>query len=995
MKLTAFQNRLEEHFSALRADRSTGPGDRPVFALEHGLSEQDIDTLKAAVCSELSVGALRWEHRLPWTVYAAELGYLYSGFEYWQTFASMTPGWPTDDRRSKDWIRQCFSDFAKTYGGATPTGSWAMHFSRICWPITHAILPRDLQQQLARILYVLRHDITSRVLDSPRRMGELIASQCVGTSSRFQLLVQEPAFIGQIATALLSQRDRATSDLILQPTLLRIGRDLDRERVARTWMQDVRRQIQRQVRFQHPVGVGGRASARSGNAGDDDRPETSLGLEPRVVLRPVEGGQWDVVIELPDLSHVPSHFPSLRDLLNDARCRVGGSSQRWRARGWLMRGPQKIRLQQWPSCAEPVLQFEQSTEELDWLLQNECLLRPKPVRLFRVASDGLAHELQGAPVRTGNEYLLLSEDEPAEELPLGVTRAVLRCEGMHGLLLDLPDTFTPELIGTLDRLGVSRAETIDVWPAGLVPARWGADDAATWLATETPCVGLCANHMVERFVLRLADDVLHVEPGGPGEPVFVELPRLDPGRHTLHVSATGAGGEPVVTPAELSIQIRRPRKWRSGNGRQGALLVIVDPTEPTLEQLWEGNLDVEVHGPRDQRVQGTISLYQKGDVTPLAQVALPALKIPVSQEAWHAATRTHVQSNRELQTVYDAAYHAEVNLRVEGIGSHKIIAEREFAPLRWAVSRNKQAFQLRIIDDTGGQDPLMVHHHKFDTPDIGSVLDAARFHIDAGAGAQAGLYVASTGSHRRSVVIPTQVRTLQDLNVEPRIRQGRRTPADIVALLQLIELWGDARLTGSIDSGFKCRKVLEALLRQIFAVIGGGRWGNVEQAFNGLMKDGRTEALREARREISHQRHEEALGVVLERDAEELAKVAVKERVYRLASLGHRYLGLPKPADHPDHIAVGNPGRARTAPENSQTHLRGQSEWLAEFSLRLAGSPVGLLGWAGDQAPDALASLLETPALARAARFMVLSVAGASASQAIAPKILYSNWEWQ
>src|SRR3712207_7713201 len=60
--------------------------------------------------------------------------------------------------------------FKRQFAGATPSGRWAEHFSIIAWPITHAILPRDLQQQLARILYDLRHSFSAR--SEERRVGK-------------------------------------------------------------------------------------------------------------------------------------------------------------------------------------------------------------------------------------------------------------------------------------------------------------------------------------------------------------------------------------------------------------------------------------------------------------------------------------------------------------------------------------------------------------------------------------------------------------------------------------------------------------------------------------------------------------------------------------------------------------------------------------------------------------------------------------------------------
>ena len=367
MDLRNWQIRLNEHFSSLGARRSA---DEPIFALEHGLDEQEVAAVLAAVRAEILVGEARWEHRLPWIIYAAELGYLYSGDEYWQTFEEQTPGWT--EHGDRYWIRRCFHDFLKRYGGAEPTGPWARQFSIICWPITHAILPRDLQRQLAKVLFELRYLLTSDALATPRRLGELVAGRSWGTSSRFQRLADAPLLIGQIAAALLLQGERRASSLILPATLSRIGQDLDREQRVRSWMRSARESAQRHIHFQHGV------VPRRGRGPDEEddegqvRGQTRVGVEPRLLLRPAAEGQWSVMLDVPDFGHIPARFPCLRDTLIGSRCRIVGSSGRPLARGRLMFGPQRILLRQWPPENQPLLEFERSTPELDYLVVRQA-----------------------------------------------------------------------------------------------------------------------------------------------------------------------------------------------------------------------------------------------------------------------------------------------------------------------------------------------------------------------------------------------------------------------------------------------------------------------------------------------------------------------------------------------------------------------------------------------------------------------------------------------
>ena len=61
-----------------------------------------------------------------------------------------------------------FRKFRQIYNGVVPSGPWAKHFSIIAWPITHAVLPRYLQQQFARALYDLRFMLLQLTLSSPK-----------------------------------------------------------------------------------------------------------------------------------------------------------------------------------------------------------------------------------------------------------------------------------------------------------------------------------------------------------------------------------------------------------------------------------------------------------------------------------------------------------------------------------------------------------------------------------------------------------------------------------------------------------------------------------------------------------------------------------------------------------------------------------------------------------------------------------------------------------
>ena len=176
-----WHSQLHDHFSRLRAVRDSFRPDSPVFALEHGLDlEEELPALKDAVRAAVAGGRLPSHAGLPLVVYAAEIGYRYQGDEYWPVFEEETPGWQRRGAAGRRNIRTKYEVFATTFGGARPSGAWARWFKNIAWPITHAVLPADLQRHLARLLSDYRHEFTAELLDDHDALGERIAAYSGG-----------------------------------------------------------------------------------------------------------------------------------------------------------------------------------------------------------------------------------------------------------------------------------------------------------------------------------------------------------------------------------------------------------------------------------------------------------------------------------------------------------------------------------------------------------------------------------------------------------------------------------------------------------------------------------------------------------------------------------------------------------------------------------------------------------------------------------------------
>lgn len=230
LPLDGLHSFLDQHFrklANLRADSGV-----PLFALEHGLSTLQIEEMSSLLRTHLASGERPSKYWLLWVVYAAEIGYGYTGEEYWHSFEEKTPGWELHHRNSlRDWYRK----FQTTYLGVVPSGAWAENFPIIAWPITHAILPKYLQYQFARAIYQNRYRLAHLGALDPRTMGRLLATYADDTSMRFKQFLQQEELTGRILLGLIGASAGDASGPINSPTLRRIVDDLNAVRATRAW----------------------------------------------------------------------------------------------------------------------------------------------------------------------------------------------------------------------------------------------------------------------------------------------------------------------------------------------------------------------------------------------------------------------------------------------------------------------------------------------------------------------------------------------------------------------------------------------------------------------------------------------------------------------------------------------------------------------------------------------------------------------------------------
>ena len=844
MALETTQKRLESHFESLSRGRSVG--DYAIFALEHGLSDTELSELSSMLLPLLTSGRRLSSYWLLWVIYATERGYAYAGDEYWQSFEDKTPGWELSDRNKLvTWFRR----FQETYGGIVPSGPWANNFRIIAWPITHAVVPKYLQQQLARTLFDLRFRLASLKADDPTAIGRLLAAHADHASSRFREFLQQQELIGRVVLALLHSPKAEGDTPIYRPTLERIVNDLERVRSSRTWLREAQRVVS--DRF---IGIGrGRGptptSMTNVRAGQVGSYTPRIDIRPNVCLTHRGADTWSVLLNIPSFREVAKLGPDVANFLRRTRCRLNGADD-VKPAAWLLSGNRKGVLHSWPDVTKPLIQFDRSHGVIDNLLKSECRLSSGPIWLFRVARDGTAREITGRVVRPGCSYVVLK----AGELPaphVGIAERCVDCAGITSFRLSVPSDVSTEDTARINRLGLQVARTIRVWPAGLPGRNWDGEGRSEWLTTEAPCLGIMHDHPVDAYLLGIDGGPQTVmESGDAGQPIFVRISPLTTGTHLLTVRARRSTSLDALPPTPSAqgfaqLVVRDPEPWTPGVISHHGLIARLDPHEADLDRFWSNEVDLSVLGPESHSVTLTVSLEGKrGQQLLVEQVG--SMRLPVVPDAWRSRFHQFLNRNDESVLAYLDATRGHLLIRADELGEYRFLFEHDVLPVRWVLRRDRQGVTVRIVDDTGRDDSApQVQFFSMDTPAIEKQICTERafsgisVHRPPG-----GLYVVTytvPPSNRRAIlirhgsdaVIVSTMTTGGDFKSVgvtpsfPELRNGSVTAADA---LHRLALWSDARRFGFVVNA-RHEQVVNGFIRAILFRLCGERWARAEEAF--------------------------------------------------------------------------------------------------------------------------------------------------------------------
>lgn len=828
LPLDHWHERLDRHFLSLADARGSG---LPVFALEHPLDPAEIVELSSQLRRHLASGQRLGRYWLPWVIYATEIGYGYTGDEYWHSFEEQTPGWQLHHRYAlRDWFRK----FKSTYHGVEPSGPWAENFSLIAWPITHAMLPKLLQFQFASLLYQQRYRLAGmHTLDS-LSVGRLLAHHADETSTRFQQFLQQEELTGRILLGLLGLSPQGGPEPIYPPILQRIVGDLDGVRTTRGWLKDVRTVVDRFKGIGQGSGI---AINRSETENIRDKtPSVQHDIRPRVFLRHSGEGKWRVALDIPSFARVAALHAELRSFLKETRCRAAGASDTKPA-GWLLSQSRIAVLKSWPAQGSPLLIFEKSNAVLDHLLKTDCVLSSGSSWLFRVGADGIARENLGRTVRPDADYIILSTQESLPPSPLG-RECIVECAGIHAFRISLPQSVSAEQSRWLNDIGLQIARSIRVWPAGLPCRGWDGEGQSEWLTTEEPCFGIVHDHPVSSYLVRL-NDVSQGVINAPAEgvPTFMRLRTLPAGRHRLHITAHRHGSiadiaQRLPPQGFVDLLVREPEPWIPGVPAHTGLIVSVDPHDADLDEFWENKLHISISGPESHTVECSLTLERGDGEEVFSGVVASRVQLPLTPETWGKRFASFLQGEEAANWRYPEAAVGRLSFKAGELGEFTIRFHRDIQPVRWLTRRMNGSVRLTLLDDTGLEGEAECRSFSMRTPATEVTKQTSEVLAGVPLDPPGMLVIAGHQQHQDALIVSDGLapQGLQSLGVNPDVsdvESGRVSPANAIRALCL---WLEARLVGPLAE-IRRKQVTNKLRSAIYAKLCGGQWAAAERTF--------------------------------------------------------------------------------------------------------------------------------------------------------------------
>jgi hypothetical protein len=830
-RLASIEAELQDHFQRLRESKGQGADASPLFAIEHGLDDETAASLGERLGSSMrDIGYMSPRHQLTWVVHAAERGYNFTGLEYWNSFAQATPGWLRHG--SRETLRDYFDAFSKRYGGIHPSGGWAHHYKYICWPIAHALLPRDLQVQLVQAVYRARHHLYIALRQPDEYMGQLVAHYAYYPTHRFVLFLRDKRLAGWIVRTLLRGDNVASG---LEPkALARIVKDLKSEGHARAWFTESRGVYQQHSVRPHGGHIGMPESPWLPNF-ERDRDEAATAtrrepeLEPKLSLIRTASDKWTPTITIPTFAHLANGNDELLDQLETNRVGVPcHGSKMGPAAALLSPAGLERTMATWPADRTCVVRFDQALPVVDQIVKMSCQLRPASLWLFRVGSDGRAVHVNGTTVRPGERYVVVVRD--ASKLPALWAPQRIACDGVSAAYIEIPQPVGTALQARLQQAGLSAVYGVSISPVGGVPVGWSPQSLGEWLSTQTPRFRLHRDYEFTHYSVGIENQPSTLIACGSGVDQIVSLVGLREGRHDILIStfagaAQAGAGAKRMGSVRLSIVIRQPASFAPGRLPLQAMLVTCAPAAPTFAEFISGRVSLRVDGDATREISVRLDLLDaSGDV--LSAIPICKQRLPIGGKDLRDAVGQTLQHGSEE---FDLLNFEAAQIVVDGgdLGLRRIILHQVVQPLRWIYLQERATAALQLVDDLENS-AVRVRTASFDRPAQWRAIASNQAVTGMDLIAGQGLYVAANATLEACVVVsPPPVGKgfeLFRIAIDPA-----HLPRSLQETMETYRLWASARVCGLI-SRYRQRHVLKTLQDHGIGMVAGRRWRELEQS---------------------------------------------------------------------------------------------------------------------------------------------------------------------
>ena len=803
----------------------------PVFALEHGLDSNNLKSVQEAVRAAVEGGIQQAKYRrswLPLVVYAAEIGYQYSGNDFWPPFTKATPGWEKEDNYH---LRDLYVRFARDFGGAEPYGAFARQFNIIAWPITHAVLPKDLQVYFAELMFNVRARFSTALLDDPDALGYLLQSRAGGFTERLRVFCDNTALVGRVAASLLRGQG-GDSPFLSADALERLVRGLEAERQSRSWLSSARQAANR-------VRLGGFLPATATGRSTSEIVPQQHAPDPTLSLRRGAEG-WKVYVELPDLRDTAEKLPDLREALRFGTVWLRGRS-RPLSRGQLLRPQQGEALDVWPPANTPLLRIDGASDATNTLLGDFSLKTPGPWWVFKEKGNGEAVEIRRKSLSPGGSYIVVHEGDQVPPLPW-VQRVRFATSGVSACRLIIPRGSVDQSDASrLEEAGLSFQSKVIARPVGVVPDSWDGQGAAECVVGHPLILAIGAEAQPTQCRLFLDGRGSTVPWPATASNLMILLDDLRIGSHLLQVDVQN--GEGRITKGLLDITVREPHE-RPDEGAPGeGIRVITTPTRPSFDELWEDTTTLEIHGPHATKVRIEATLWSDlGEVTAHASISHT---LPVDRADWRGIAR-ELRESRAIKDNYDNANSCTITVTKAGIGFASLTCERPFKALAWKLAHHHRDRSpvVRLIDQTDGSQTT-THLYDALSPLAHQPWDDAT--QDRPVPSCGGLLEAISGETRATVVVvpdPNELMAVWRNLSKMHVPVAASTVDRALTLINGFERWQSAQLTGDPFARGVRDKVTEKIGAALRELLAGRQWCDLDQEPDGLwvirQMDGRT-----------------------------------------------------------------------------------------------------------------------------------------------------------